>query len=137
MVTDGSRIYFGGGAPHGQYVLIHQVSVKGGDVTTLPLPLHAPEVLDLSRDANELLVANYDVLGKGNLYWVVPSREERPAVGTVLGQAASFGADGRSLIYNKGTGWVVTSDLYSVSRDDSASISSSLRVARCRFALAE
>jgi Tol biopolymer transport system component len=122
MVTDGSRIYFNEGIPGGGHVLIHQVSVKGGEVTTLPLPLSAPEVLDLSRDATELLVANYEVLGKGNSYWVEPVAGGAPRqVGTVRGQAASFGADGTSIIYNKATGYVVTTDLYSVSRDGSAS----------------
>jgi Tol biopolymer transport system component len=122
MVTDGSRIYFNEGIPGGGNVLIHQVSVKGGEVTTLPLPLRAPEVLDLSRDATELLVANYEVLGKGNSYWVEPVAGGAPRqVGTVRGQAGSFGADGTSLIYNKATGYVVTTDLYSVSRDGSAS----------------
>jgi eukaryotic-like serine/threonine-protein kinase len=121
MVTDGSRIYFNEGTPDVGHALIHQVSVKGGEVTALPLPLNAPEVLDLSRDATELLVANYEVLGKGNSYWVAPVAGGAPRqVGTVRGQAASFGADGTSLIYNQG-GYVVTTDLYSVSRDGSAS----------------
>ena len=123
MATDGSRIYFNQGTPDGfGHVHIHQVSVKGGQVTTLPLPLNAPEVLDLSRDATELLVANYDGLAKGNSYWVEPVAGGAPRqVGTVRGQAASFGADGTTLIYNKGTGYVVTTDLYSVSRDGSGS----------------
>ena len=123
MVTDGSRIYFNQGTPDGfGHVHIHQVSAKGGEVTRLPLPLNAPEVLDLSRDATELLVANYDGLGKGNSYWVEPVAGGAPRqVGTLRGQDASFGADGTSLIYNKGTGYVVTTELYSVSRDGSAS----------------
>ena len=122
MVTDGSRIYFNEGTPDVGHALIHQVSVKGGEVTALPLPLNAPEVLDLSRDATELLVSNYEGLGKGNSYWVEPVAGGAPRqVGTVRGQAASFGADGTSLIYDKGTGYFVTTDLYSVSRDGSAS----------------
>ena len=120
MVTDGSRIYFNEGTPDVGHALIHQVSVKGGEVTALPLPLNAPEVLDLSRDATELLVSNYEGLGKGNSYWVEPVAGGAPRqVGTVRGQAASFGADGTSLIYDKGTGYFVTTDLYSVSRDGS------------------
>ena len=67
-------------------------------------------------------VANYDGLDKGNSYWVEPVAGGAPRpVGTLRGQDASFGADGTSLIYNKGTGYVVTTDLYSVSRDGSAS----------------
>ena len=72
--------------------------------------------------STELLVANYEGLGKGNSYWVEPVAGGAPRqVGTVRGQAASFGADGTSLIYSKGTGYFVTTDLYSVSRDGSAS----------------
>jgi eukaryotic-like serine/threonine-protein kinase len=122
MTTDGSRIYFNQGTSDNGFGHIHQVSVKGGEVTTIPLPLNAPELLDLSRDATELLVANWEGLGKGYSYWVEPVAGGAPRqVGTVRGQAASFGADGTSLIYNKGTGYAFTTDLYSVSRDGSAS----------------
>jgi Tol biopolymer transport system component len=79
-------------------------------------------VLDLSRDANELLVSNFDVPAGGHTYWVEPVACGAPRqVGTIRGHAASFGADGTSLIYNKGTGYVFGSELYSVNRSGSES----------------
>ncbi len=103
IVTDGSRIYFNEGmldAP----LLIHQVSVKGGEVTTLSVPLKAPEVLDISRDGTELLVANAGGAGKGDSFWVQPGAGGAPRqVGTVIGWGAAFGADGASVIYGAGT----------------------------------
>ena len=57
MVTDGSRIYFNELLP-GPRNLVVQVSVKGGEATSLSVPLALPVVLDLSRDGTELLVAD-------------------------------------------------------------------------------
>jgi DNA-binding winged helix-turn-helix (wHTH) protein len=57
MVSDGSRIYFNELLP-GPRNLVVQVSVKGGEATSLSVPLALPVVLDLSRDGTELLVAD-------------------------------------------------------------------------------
>ena len=55
MVTDGSRIYFNELLP-GPRNLVAQVSVKGGEASSLSVPLTLPAVLDLSRDNTELLI---------------------------------------------------------------------------------
>jgi DNA-binding winged helix-turn-helix (wHTH) protein/Tol biopolymer transport system component len=110
MVTDGSRIYFTEWLPDG-HSLILQVSVKGGDTTPLPEPLKQPEVLDLSRDGTELLVASYEDKERAS-YWVQPVAGGSPRrVGTVLGGDARFGPDGASIIYGEGH------DIYSMSLD--------------------
>jgi DNA-binding winged helix-turn-helix (wHTH) protein len=49
LLTDGVRIYFNEWLADGRYV-IAQVSVKGGEVTHLSVPIKAPDVHDLSRD---------------------------------------------------------------------------------------
>jgi hypothetical protein len=57
ILSDGVRIYFNEVFPDGRTV-IAQVSVKGGEVTPLSLPIKAPTVRDLSRDGTELLIAS-------------------------------------------------------------------------------
>ena len=122
MWTDGSRIYFNESIYGSGDEVIRQVSIKGGEVTTVPVPLHTAKLLDLSRDGTELLLGNYLESDLASTYWVEPVAGGAPRqVGTVRGQAASFGADGTSVIYNKMAGTVVNSDLYSVSLDGGAS----------------
>lgn len=57
LVTDGVRIYFNESLPNGRDI-IAQVSVKGGDVVPLSVPIKAPSVRDLSKDGTELLIAS-------------------------------------------------------------------------------
>ena len=59
MAADGSRIYFTEELPD-RATRILQVSVKGGEAAPLSVPLKQPQVLDLSRDGTELLIANYE-----------------------------------------------------------------------------
>jgi Tol biopolymer transport system component/DNA-binding winged helix-turn-helix (wHTH) protein len=113
MATDGSRIYFNEVLP-GPRKLIFQVSTKGGEAVPLTVQLKQPEVLDLSKDGTELLVANSEEPPLTSL-WVQPVAGGSPRrVGTVLAWGARFGADGTSIIYSDGH------DVYSVSRDGSS-----------------
>ena len=101
MVTDGSRIYFTELSPDGRHLIL-QVSVKGGEATPFPAPLKQPEVLDLSKDGTELLVANYEDKIRASL-WVQPVAGGSPRrVGSVLGGDARFGPDGIGIIYGEG-----------------------------------
>ena len=87
MATDGSRIYFN------EHNLVTQVSVEGGEVVALPLPLKVPALLDMSRGAHEFLVANDDDFFDTS-FWVQPVTGGSPRrVGTILGSSAGFGAD--------------------------------------------
>jgi Tol biopolymer transport system component/DNA-binding winged helix-turn-helix (wHTH) protein len=113
MVTDGSRIYFNESLP-GLRSLIVQVSTKGGEPVALSLSLKHPEVLDLSKDGTQLLVANADE-PPFNFLWEQPVEGGSPRrVGTILAESARFSADGNSIIYSKGGA------VYSVSRDGSS-----------------
>jgi Tol biopolymer transport system component/DNA-binding winged helix-turn-helix (wHTH) protein len=110
MVTDGSRIYFSELLPGPRNIIV-QVSVKGGEVVPLSVPLKQPSVLDLSWEGTELLIANDEGNGLSSL-WVQPVAGRSPQrVGTVLADDARFGADGTGIIYGNGH------DIYSVSRD--------------------
>ena len=136
MVTDGSRIYFNELLP-GPRNLVVQVSVKGGEATSLSLPLALPVVLDLSRDGTELLVADSvlanevgmqiqatnrnsmlaDVALEPHAVWLQPVAGGSPhRIGTILVVDARFGpSTTTSIIYGFGH------DISSVSEDGSFS----------------
>jgi DNA-binding winged helix-turn-helix (wHTH) protein/Tol biopolymer transport system component len=131
MATDGSRIYFNELLP-GPRNLVVQVSVKGGEATSLSVPLALPVMLDLSRDGTELLVA--DSANEGGIQfqvgngmfaiegfepqtlWVLPVAGGSPhRIGTILGADARFGPSTTSIIY------AIGHDISSVSEDGSFS----------------
>jgi len=133
IVTDGSRIYFNELLP-GPRNLVVQVSVKGGEATSLSVPLALPVVLDLSRDGTELLVADSvleneagirfqvansrlaNVSPEPQALWVQPVAGGSPhRIGTILGADARFGPSTTSIIYGIGH------DISSVSEDGSFS----------------
>jgi DNA-binding winged helix-turn-helix (wHTH) protein/WD40 repeat protein len=133
MVTDGSRIYFNELLP-GPRNLVVQVSVKGGEATSLSVPLTLPVVLDLSRDGTELLVADSvlanevgiqiqvtnsmlaSVALEPHALWVQPVAGGSPhRIGTILVADARFGPSTNSIIYGIGH------DISSVSEDGSFS----------------
>jgi DNA-binding winged helix-turn-helix (wHTH) protein len=134
MVTDGSRIYFNELLP-GPRNIVAQVSVKGGEATSLSVPLALPVVLDLSRDGDELLIADNvaanevgiqllvanSMLASGvgfqpRALWVQPVAGGSPhRIGTILVADARFGPSTTSIIYGIGH------DISSVSADGSFS----------------
>jgi DNA-binding winged helix-turn-helix (wHTH) protein/Tol biopolymer transport system component len=121
LATDGSRIYFNEKLANGRS-LIAQVSVAGGEVVPLLVPLTQPEVRDVSKEGTELLVANNEGSESNNSLWLQPVAGGSPRrVGTVLANYANFSADGTRIIYGN------KHDVYSVSRDGS-SIRKLLRV---------
>ena len=117
LLSDGVRIYFNESLPDGRNV-IAQVSVKGGEVTPLSLPLKAPSVRDLSRDGTELLIASAEGTAEGtdeNSIWLQPVAGGSPLrIGSIIAADAAFGADGTSIIYSQGH------DVYAANRDGSS-----------------
>ena len=118
ILSDGVRIYFNESLPDGRAV-IAQVSVKGGEVTPLLLPIKAPNVRDLSRDGTELLIASAEGTAEGteeNSIRLQPVGGGSPLrIGSIIAADAAFGADGTSIIYNQGH------DVYAANRDGSSS----------------
>jgi DNA-binding winged helix-turn-helix (wHTH) protein/dipeptidyl aminopeptidase/acylaminoacyl peptidase len=133
IATDGSRIYFNELLP-GPRNLVVQVSVKGGEATSLSVPLALPVVLDLSRDGTELLVADSVLANEAGIQfqvgngmfaiegfepqalWVLSVAGGSPhRIGTILGADARFGPSTTSIIYGIGH------DISSVSEDGSFS----------------
>jgi DNA-binding winged helix-turn-helix (wHTH) protein len=101
LVTDGSRIYFAGGAPRGWQV--EEIPVARGEAVTLPVSFEGVVLNDISRDHSRLLVA---ARAKGtepnSAYWVV-SLPGGPAerLGDVSAAGASWTPDGKLLAYAK------------------------------------
>jgi len=117
ILSDGVRIYFNEWLPDGRNV-VAEVSVKGGEVTPLSLPLKAPDVRDLSKDGTELLIASAEGTAEGtdeNSIWLQPVAGGSPLrIGSIIAADAAFGADGTSIIYNQGH------DVYAANRDGSS-----------------
>jgi Tol biopolymer transport system component/DNA-binding winged helix-turn-helix (wHTH) protein len=102
MGTDGSRIYFNETLP-GQRDLVVQVSVKGGEVVPLSVPLRQPRLMDLSKDGNELLIANSEG-ARGHSLWLQTVAGGSPRrIGAILIDGdARFGADATNIVYRDG-----------------------------------
>src|SRR5258708_36364519 len=56
IVSDGLGLYFGEGSMNHHFIA--QSSVTGGEVTTLQIPLQAPDILDLAPKRGELFVSS-------------------------------------------------------------------------------
>jgi Tol biopolymer transport system component/DNA-binding winged helix-turn-helix (wHTH) protein len=56
IVSDGVRLYFGEGARN--HFTLAQVSASGGEVTSRPIPLQAPYILDIAPNRSELFVGS-------------------------------------------------------------------------------
>jgi DNA-binding winged helix-turn-helix (wHTH) protein/Tol biopolymer transport system component len=112
LATDGSRIYFNELLPSGRD-LITQVSVKGGEVVPLSVPLEQPEVLDVSKDGTELLVAKQE--SYLNSLWIQPVAGGSPRrIGTFLARDAKFERDATSVFY------IYKHDVYSADRNNAS-----------------
>ena len=101
MVTDGSRLYFAEGSLAAPFLV--QVSTAGGETAPLPVPFHMPELLDISPDRSELLVAaEYSSFESKWPFWVLPL----PAgtlrrFGNMLAAAGAWSPDGQEIAYIK------------------------------------
>ena len=117
LVSDGSRIYFSEILPVGQ--ILAQVSVKGGETTTIPTAVSNPRPADISPDGTELLILSGHIWKEeaeinGSPLWILPvaGGSARP-VGDVLATDALWGESAETIVYCNGH------DLYVVNRDGS------------------
>jgi Tol biopolymer transport system component/DNA-binding winged helix-turn-helix (wHTH) protein len=111
--TDGSRLYFTDWFPDGR-TAVFQVSVKGGQATSIAIPLKQPSLLDLSRDGTELLIGDSESNGLLS-FWIQQVEGGSPRrVGDVLGRDARFTPSGDSILYSEPNG------AFSVHRDGSS-----------------
>jgi serine/threonine protein kinase len=114
ILTDGARIYFTQMRPDG--AALAQVSVTGGETSTIPNPIKSVIISDISTDHSQLLVHTMEVSGsRETALWSVPLPAGSPRrVGNILGSDAAWSRDGRSMVFIKG------SDLFLANADGSA-----------------
>jgi len=105
LVTDGPRVYFGAGIPY--HEILKQVTIAGGDSSTVRELLSTAHVEDIFAGSSELLVTTE----KGSLWVVSLLGNFTHHLGPDEVSAAAWSPDGNRVVYAKG------SDLYVVNRD--------------------
>ena len=98
MVTDGNRIYFAENT--GGRIWVSQVSVNGGEVAKIDVPMLGPQITDISHDGSELLIAASDF--RPAPFWVLPLPAGSPRrLGEALGRFPIWTPEGK-LLYTSG-----------------------------------
>jgi len=97
--TDGSRLYL-----NTDQQSTAQVSISGGEIAQLSVPLPNPSVMDVSPDGSTLLVASAD-RGRGSLWDVqIPAGSLRELLADAWVHSATSSPDGKSVVYSSGNG---------------------------------
>jgi serine/threonine protein kinase/Tol biopolymer transport system component len=110
MVTDGRDVFLEEGSALESVVA--RIPTGGGPTNHLPVPSTVPEVLDISRNLSDLLVADFTSgLGRWPL-WVVPISAGQPRrLGQAAGTGAAWSPDGREVAY------IVAREIHRVNAD--------------------
>ena len=111
--TDGSRLFF----RVGDRTLwrIAQMSVSGGEFGLIRTPSQTMDPLSISADGSDLLVSDWQEIGKGPL-WSLPVLGGSPRrLGDTVGMDGAWSPDGKMLAYTNG------SDLFLANSDGSES----------------
>jgi eukaryotic-like serine/threonine-protein kinase len=109
LATDGNRIYFDESVDGKQEIA--QVSVNGGETSTIPVALPQVALMDYSVVRSELLIASGT--NADNSFWRVPLPSGAPApVGNLAGYFGMFSPAGDRIAYarNNGTIHLANSD---------------------------
>src|ERR1700722_19619541 len=112
IVSDGVRLYFGEGARN--HFTLAQASASGGELTSLPIPLQAPYILDMAPNRSELFVGSSGPetsasgttgdAGSAPPLWILslPGEALRRA-GRTAADTATWSPDGREMAFVDGT----------------------------------
>ncbi len=105
VATDGTRVYFT--QRDGGRWSLAQVSVEGGSpLPVLPLDqsLTNPDILDISPDRSNLLVATGSGPEVERPFWVLPTVSGSPRrIGDVTGHAGAWARDGAHIVFARGS----------------------------------
>jgi len=114
MLTDGARIYVTQFRSEGP--VLAQVSVTGGETSTIPRPVPDMVIDDISADHSQLMVGTITPTGtRETPLWAVPLPAGSPRrLGNVQANDGGWSRDGRQMVFIKG------SDLYLANADGTA-----------------
>jgi len=101
VATDGSRIYFT--EREGGRGSLAQVSAAGGTPLPMPVQLPNPDILDMSPDHGNLLVASDMGTDADRPLWIVPTAGSPRRLGDAVGHAGAWSRDGTEIVYARGT----------------------------------
>jgi Tol biopolymer transport system component len=98
LSTDGSRLYFRQIFADGPALV--QVSVNGGDISTIPTTIHDAVISDISPDHSQLLITNTDA--QNAPFWNLPLPAGSPRrIGDIEAGFATWSPDGKQLVLTK------------------------------------
>jgi serine/threonine protein kinase/Tol biopolymer transport system component len=99
--TDGARLYLG--APPDQHRNIAEVSVSGGDPTTIPAPSPNMFAVAVAPDGSQLLVFDAQTSATKTPLWSLPILGGSPRrLGDTVGRSGAWSPDGEKLAYTDG-----------------------------------
>jgi len=99
MVTDGIRVYFGGGIDSDEP---YQVSAKGGEAVAISPALKDMILMDVSRERSELLLLKLESYGWDGTLWAAPLLGGAPRrLGDLIASSAAWSPDGQQLAYSR------------------------------------
>jgi serine/threonine protein kinase len=97
-VTDGLRLYFHENRTEGRKLA--EMSVAGGEVSLLSVPISHPVIEDISPDHSQLLITTSDSLSAP--VWTMPLPVGSPhRIGDLEASWAAYAPDGKHLLYTK------------------------------------
>ena len=101
MLTDGSRLYFL--ERQRSRLALFQISVEGGEPTSVPVPFPVDGIDDISPTRPELLIPGPPGAPNGEGLWILPVPGGQPRrLGNVIAVDAGWTPDGKEIIYCQG-----------------------------------
>ena len=110
LFTDGLRLYFHENRAEGRR--LSEMSVTGGEIFSLSVPINHPVIEDISPDHSHLLISSTDSLNAP--LWILPLPAGSPRrIGDLEASGATYAPDGKHLLFTR------DSDVYLAADDGS------------------
>lgn len=101
ILSDGERLYFS--ELQGDHFVVSQVSVAGGETSTLPTPFANVVVGGVTPDGSALVVVSFQGTGKGGETWSLPLPSGPPRrIGELRGDSVAWSPDGNQVVFSQG-----------------------------------
>jgi Tol biopolymer transport system component/DNA-binding winged helix-turn-helix (wHTH) protein len=101
ILSDGERLYFP--EMQGDHFVVSQVSVRGGETSTLSTPFANVMVGGITPDGSALVVVSFQGTGKGGETWSLPLPSGPPRrIGDLRGDSVAWSPDGSQMVFSQG-----------------------------------